>query len=75
LPRLILRYPQSANAKEETLSEYICDWPDCPNVAEHVLGSIRELRAFVAVCGEHVRLPNPQASQASHDLQVKDRRD
>ena len=39
--------------KEETLTEYICDWPDCPNVAEHVIGAIRELRAFSAVCKTH----------------------
>jgi hypothetical protein len=75
LPRVTLRYPQSANAEDETLSEYICDWPDCPNVAEHVLGSIRDLRAFVVVCREHVHRLNPQASQPSHDLQVEDRRD
>jgi hypothetical protein len=75
LPRLTLRCPQSADAEEETLSEYMCDWPDCPNVAEHVLGSIRELRAFVVVCGEHVRLPNPQTPQASDGLHLEERRD
>jgi hypothetical protein len=38
---------------EETLTQYICDWPGCPNVAVHVLGSIRELRAPAVVCEEH----------------------
>jgi len=40
---------------EEILSEYLCDWPDCPNVAVHVLGCSRELRAVVVVCDEHFR--------------------
>jgi hypothetical protein len=38
------------------LTEYLCDWPDCPNVAEHVIGAIRELRAFSAVCKTHAAL-------------------
>ena len=55
MPRVTLRVPELADGKEDTVTEYICDWPDCPNVAEHVLGGIRELRAFVAVCPEHAR--------------------
>ncbi len=51
MPRVTLRY------EEEKLSEYICDSPDCPNVAEHVLGAIRELGAFVVVCAEHAPRP------------------
>jgi hypothetical protein len=34
----------------------MCDWADCPNVAEEVIGAVRELRAFVAVCPEHAAL-------------------
>jgi hypothetical protein len=41
------------DGKEETLTQYMCDWPGCPNVAVHVLGCIRELRAMVVVCAEH----------------------
>ena len=41
------------DGKEETLTEYICDWPDCPNVAVHVLGVIRELRVKSAMCDFH----------------------
>lgn len=44
------------NDKEETLTEYICDWPDCPNVAEHIVGVIPEIRAFAALCPEHAAL-------------------
>ena len=68
LPRTIIRYEQ------ETLSEYICDVPGCPNVAEHVLGVVRELRAVVAVCGAHAPRPaNPpmQVDQARQTFPVK----
>jgi len=44
------------DSKEETLTEYICDWPDCPNVAEHVIGVIVELRAYSAVCKKHAAM-------------------
>jgi hypothetical protein len=39
--------------REEELSEYLCDWPDCPNVAEHVLGCVKELGLPLAVCQQH----------------------
>jgi hypothetical protein len=55
MPRVTLR-AETADGKEDTLTEYICDWPDCPNVAEHVLGVVRELRAFAVVCTPHARL-------------------
>jgi hypothetical protein len=42
-----------ADGQEETLTEYMCDWPDCPNVAVHALGAVRELGAISAVCEEH----------------------
>jgi len=38
---------------EEQLSEYLCDWPGCPNVAEHVLACVRELGLAFAVCQQH----------------------
>jgi hypothetical protein len=41
------------NGREETLSEYICDWPDCPNVAVRVLGAVRGLNICTAMCAEH----------------------
>jgi hypothetical protein len=55
MPSVTLR-TTGASGKEETLTEYICDWPDCPNVAEHVVGVLRELRAFSAVCKTHAKL-------------------
>jgi len=41
------------DGREETLSEYLCDWPDCPNVAVNVIGVVRELRIRTAMCPEH----------------------
>ena len=41
--------------RNRATGEYICDVPDCPNVAVHVVGVVRELRAFVAVCADHAR--------------------
>ena len=56
MPSVTLRTRRAGDGKEETLTEYLCDWPDCPNIASHVVGTIRELRAFSAVCAEHAKL-------------------
>jgi hypothetical protein len=44
------------DGREEAISEYICDWPDCPNPATEVVGIVRELRLCSAVCAEHAAL-------------------
>jgi hypothetical protein len=41
------------DGREEILSEYLCDWPDCPNVGIHVVGVTRELRLSSVMCAEH----------------------
>ena len=41
------------DGREELLTEYLCDQPDCPNVATHVLGCAKEVGATAAVCDEH----------------------
>jgi hypothetical protein len=51
VPQITLRH--TIDGREETLSEYICDWPDCPNVAVSVIGIARELRTRTAMCAEH----------------------
>ena len=56
MPRVTLRATESADGKEDTVSEYICDFSDCHNVAVHVVGVVRELRSFVAVCAYHARM-------------------
>jgi hypothetical protein len=44
----------TATNKEEVLTEYLCDWPGCANVAVHVLGCVREIASIAAVCEEHL---------------------
>lgn len=42
------------DGREEQISEYFCDSPDCPNIATQLLGCFRGLRLRVALCDEHV---------------------
>jgi hypothetical protein len=51
MPQVSIR--TTIDGREETVSEYICDWPDCPNVATEVIGVLRELRLRKAMCAEH----------------------
>jgi hypothetical protein len=51
VPQITLR--TVVDGREESLTEYFCDWPDCPNVAVHVVGVVRELRLRAAMCAEH----------------------
>jgi len=44
------------DGREETISEYMCDWSDCPNVAVTVVGVVRELRLRTVLCAEHAAL-------------------
>ena len=41
------------DGREEVLHEYLCDWANCPNIAEHAVGVVIELRASVVLCAEH----------------------
>jgi hypothetical protein len=43
----------AADGREEVLTEWLCDWPECPNIADHVLGSVREIGASVVLCAQH----------------------
>ncbi len=51
MPQVTIR--TIVDSREETLSEYLCDWPDCPNVPVTVVGVMRESRARTAMCIEH----------------------
>jgi hypothetical protein len=51
MPQVTIR--TIVDGREESLSEYLCDWTDCPNVAVHVVGIVRELRIRTIVCAEH----------------------
>jgi hypothetical protein len=51
MPRVTIR--TVIDGREESLSEYVCDWPDCPNVAVVVVSVVREQGICVAMCAEH----------------------
>ena len=54
MPRVTIRTGFiAADGTEEVLSEYMCDWPGCGNIAAHVVGCVAELRAVSAVCDDH----------------------
>ena len=44
------------DGQEEVLAEYQCDWPDCPNVGEHVAGVVRELALAAVMCQAHAAM-------------------
>jgi hypothetical protein len=50
---VILRTGITSNGQEQVLHEYLCDWPDCPNVAVHVVGVVKEIGLLSVVCHEH----------------------
>ena len=54
MPQATIR--TTINGREETLSEYLCDWPDCPNTAAELLGVVRASRMRAIVCAEHAEL-------------------
>ena len=51
MPQITIR--TDIDGREEVVSEYICDWPDCPNVAVHVVGVVAALRIRAAMCTQH----------------------
>jgi hypothetical protein len=54
MPQVVIKTGfTAADGSEEELIEYICDYPDCPNVATRTLGCARELRMGMAVCEAH----------------------
>jgi hypothetical protein len=64
MPQVTLR--TIVDGREEAISEYICDWPDCPQVGVHVF-AVARLRAIV--CAEHAaRIAHrSNADQAADD--------
>jgi hypothetical protein len=54
VPLVIISNGVSAgDGGEERLWEYFCDYPDCPNTAERVIGYVREIAGGFAVCLRH----------------------
>jgi hypothetical protein len=58
MPLVTLR--MTVEGREEILTEYMCDWTDCPNVAVEVVGNARELRLCRVLCAEHAKLLSKQ---------------
>jgi hypothetical protein len=56
-----------ADGQEVVLTEYLCDWPDCANVAEHVVGVVRDVAMAYAVCPEHAGMVQNRASNSRAD--------
>jgi len=50
----------TADGHEEQITEYLCDWPECANIAILVLGYAKEIGACAAVCDQHT--PKSRAS-------------
>lgn len=44
------------DGQEDSISEYMCDWADCPNIAVEVIGVSRSLRMRAVVCAEHAEI-------------------
>lgn len=67
MPRVTIRTGIiGPNGQEEVLTEYMCDFPDCPNVAEHVAGVIRELGVAAVMCDQHAATRKPKAKPDSN---------
>jgi hypothetical protein len=41
------------DGNEVQLTEYLCDSPGCPNIAAQVMGFVKEIGLYVALCEEH----------------------
>ena len=61
----------AANGQETVLSEYLCDWPGCAHVAEHVVGVVRDVAMARAVCPEHAAMMQQPASNSTTRLAAR----
>lgn len=67
MPQVTIKTGMSLqDGREEVLLEYLCDWKDCPNVAEHVMGVVRELGSAFVVCPEHAAAIALRASHSAN---------
>ena len=68
MPHVTIRTGMIASdGQEEVLTEYLCDWPDCANVAEHVAAVVRELALVSVVCREHNEMLHKRTSAPEAD--------
>ena len=47
---------KAPDGSEEKLTEYLCDYPNCPNFATRIVGCLVELRLMAAVCETHASM-------------------
>ncbi len=60
------------DGRDEIFSEYLCDWPDCGKLAEHVLGVARDLGSVSMVCNEHApKPPNNSVDQGQTESSAR----
>jgi len=65
MPRIIIKTGVIASdGRETTLEEYLCDWPGCPEVAQHVVGVARELGTAIVLCPRHAASPDGRRDDA-----------
>ncbi|HUL75188.1 MAG TPA: hypothetical protein VLT86_18895 [Vicinamibacterales bacterium] len=48
-----IRITLDVDGRLEILTEYFCDWPDCPNHAVEVVGMSRDSSARTVMCRVH----------------------
>lgn len=72
MPQIILRTGViGSDGNEEILTEYLCDWTDCPNPASQVLGFARELGSGHAYCDEHMALAEARVRRQRRESEEK----
>ena len=57
----------AADGTETVLREYLCDWPACARVAEHLVGVVRDVAMARAVCAEHAAMMQNRAPDSRAD--------
>jgi hypothetical protein len=57
----------AADGQEAVLREYLCDWPDCADVAEHLVGVVRDMAMARAVCPGHAAMMRNRAPDSRVD--------
>jgi hypothetical protein len=63
VPRVTIRTGLiGPDGQEVVFTDHLCDWPDCVNVAEHVVGVVPELGVAFAACREHAALLHKRTS-------------
>ena len=61
MPRVTIRTGfVGPDGREEELSEFLCDAPDCGNIATEVVSGLTELGAAAVMCAQHAPAKQPK---------------